>query len=335
MESAARGARLLNGLLAVLVSISGARGAEATDTLPKGDSAAESALLATPTTLDRVGRIVVPVTINGQGPFRFVVDTGASSSTLSPALAHTLGLDSQATIRLNGITGTAEVPAVTVKSLKAGDLTLTDSVFPVIWAPLMAGADGILGLAGVNSPNLLVDFERNRVVLAHATLSKVRGNLLRIHADRVLGGLLVFDARVGRVAVRAVVDTGAERTLGNLALRDALNARPGMGRLVKTNVYGATNEVVSGEIQQAPTIVIDLLRITDTAVVFGDFHIFSIWGLQEEPALILGMDVLGTVGSLGVDFEHRNVLITPPGASGGGASALTHSTLSAGGRTTR
>ena len=30
---------------------------------------------ATPTTLDRIGRILVPVTINGLGPFRMLVDT--------------------------------------------------------------------------------------------------------------------------------------------------------------------------------------------------------------------------------------------------------------------
>ena len=38
---------------------------------------------ATPTRLDRVGRVVTPVVINGRGPFRFVLDTGANRSVLS------------------------------------------------------------------------------------------------------------------------------------------------------------------------------------------------------------------------------------------------------------
>ena len=46
----------------------------------------DDALLASPTTRDHIGRVVVPVRINGQGPFRFIVDTGASHSTVSPAL---------------------------------------------------------------------------------------------------------------------------------------------------------------------------------------------------------------------------------------------------------
>src|SRR5690242_5689752 len=175
-ESAVRGSRRLAGRLVTLaaaalcVAAGSASSTEAVGPLPADSNAVETDMLATPTTLDRIGRIVVPVTINGQGPFRFVVDTGASSSTLSPKLARVLGLSSQSTILLNGITGTAEVPAVSVKHLQAGELTISDRLLPVVWAPLMAGADGILGLAGVDSPNLLVDFQRNRVQLASRSL---------------------------------------------------------------------------------------------------------------------------------------------------------------------
>ena len=45
-----------------------------------------------PTRRDRIGRIWAPVEINGQGPFRLVLATGASHSALTPRLAHTLGL---------------------------------------------------------------------------------------------------------------------------------------------------------------------------------------------------------------------------------------------------
>src|SRR6185503_8146145 len=78
-------------------------------------------LFASPTRLDRVGRIVAPVYINGQGPFRLVVDTGASHSTISPQLAERLALSTSlsSAILLNGVTGAAEVPAVRVGRLQA------------------------------------------------------------------------------------------------------------------------------------------------------------------------------------------------------------------------
>src|SRR5262245_22989425 len=45
-----------------------------------------------PTRSDRLGRVVAPVIVNGQGPFRFIVDTGANRSAVSQALADQLGL---------------------------------------------------------------------------------------------------------------------------------------------------------------------------------------------------------------------------------------------------
>src|SRR5579859_2513690 len=78
-------------------------------------SDADDSLFASPTTHDHIGRVVVPVMINGQGPFRFVVDTGASHSTISPKAASALGLTPAPvpTIVLDGITGSITVSAVT------------------------------------------------------------------------------------------------------------------------------------------------------------------------------------------------------------------------------
>jgi hypothetical protein len=79
-------------------------------------------------------------------------------------------------------------------------------------------------------------------------------------------------------------------------------------------VYGATKEVEPGEIVEAPTISIASLRITDVAITYGDFHIFRIWNMEHEPAMILGMDVLGTVASLNIDFKNQMVYVgnVPP-----------------------
>ncbi|HEX7418020.1 MAG TPA: aspartyl protease family protein, partial [Steroidobacteraceae bacterium] len=57
---------------------------------------------AIPTTRDRIGRIIAPVTLNGRGPFRFVVDTGANHSTVSSALAAALRLTPAANVMLHG-----------------------------------------------------------------------------------------------------------------------------------------------------------------------------------------------------------------------------------------
>src|SRR5579859_1923702 len=237
----------------------------------------DALLFASPTTRDHVGRVVVPVMVNGQGPFRFIVDTGANHSTISPRLARELGLkpSEETSIVLDGITGTAQVAFVTIDRLQAGDLTIGSTDLPVVWAPVMAGADGILGAAGLPEKSLLIDFQRNRVEIARRIDSFLRSQSVKIHALSLTHGLVAVDARVGRTRVTAIIDTGAERTLGNLALRDALKMPRSRGVVAVTSVYGTTEKVELGEIARAPQITIESLHITDVAVVYGDFHIFN------------------------------------------------------------
>jgi predicted aspartyl protease len=281
----------------------------------------EALLVATPTTRDHIGRVIVPVTINGQGPFRFIVDTGANHSTISPGLVQTLGLQPsvEASILLDGITGSAQVTFVTINRLQAGDMTIEGTTLPVVSADIMGGADGILGAAGFTTKSLIVDFQRNRVAIARNVAAGVRTEAMRVHALRLTHGLITLDTRVGGVRVQAVIDTGSERTLGNLALRDALRMPGRRGAVVQvTSVYGATEKIEAGEIRIAPTIAIESLRVSDVAIVYGDFHIFKVWEMVDKPAMIIGMDVLGTVPALGIDFEKQDVYLAGVREKGSG-----------------
>ena len=270
-------------------------------------------LLAAPTTRDRIGRITVKVMVNGQGPFPFVVDTGASHSTVSPALVKTLGLNpnDSAPIELDGITGSALVPGVTVNSLEAGTWAIRHQPMPVLWAPVMGGAEGILGAAGLSEDSLVIDFIHDRVVIAKSVDYSLRTQGLRVHGVRLSDGLLTIDSEVDGIHLKAVVDTGAERTLCNAALEKELFRREGKDKGVArvTSVYGATEDTVQGKLVQAPLVSIGTLRIANMEVVCGNFHIFDVWGMADKPAMILGMDVLGTVSALGIDFKHHDLYV--------------------------
>jgi predicted aspartyl protease len=259
--------------------------------------------------------------VNGQGPFRFIVDTGANHSTISPGLVQTLGLQpsEEASIVLDGITGSAQVAFVTIDRLQAGDMTIEATALPVVSADVMGGADGILGAAGFTSKSLMVDFQHNRVAIAGNVAAAVRTEAMKVHAVRLTHGLITLETRVGGVRVQAVIDTGSERTLGNLALRDALRMPGRRGAVVQvTSVYGATEKIEAGEIRIAPTIAIESLRVTDVAIVYGDFHIFKVWELADKPAMIIGMDVLGTVPLLSIDFEKQDVYLAGVQEKGSG-----------------
>jgi predicted aspartyl protease len=288
----------------------------------------DTALFASRTQLDQIGRIIVPVMLNGQGPFRFIVDTGASHSTISPRAAAALGLvpPADALVAVNGITGTDELPAVPIERLQAGDLVIQNTRLPVISAPMLANSDGILGAAGLTNERILVDFLHDRVLITRSHGAGAVADFVRIPARRVRGGLIMVRVLIGRVAANAVIDTGSERTLGNLALRDALHARGAVDTIALTTpVYGATSQVSTGEVAIAPVIALGPARLAHLAVVFGGFHIFKLWNLEREPALILGMDALGTLEGLSIDFASGDLYVRSPDMDNSGV-IVSHNT---------
>src|SRR5690349_5215676 len=73
-------------------------------------------LFVAPTLRDKIGRIWAPVFIDGKGPFRLVLDTGASRSALTSHVAQSLGGTGARpeSILVHGVTGSAVVPAIRV-----------------------------------------------------------------------------------------------------------------------------------------------------------------------------------------------------------------------------
>lgn len=272
-------------------------------------------LLACPTTRDYVGRVVANVMVDGKGPFRFIIDTGANQSTIAPRLAAALGLvpSAREPIRVAGVTGTAVVPSVRIESLRAGALNITHTRLPVIWSPIMAGADGILGAAGLDKDTLRVDFRHNSVEIRRAAGGGTREGYARLQARRLQGGLLSVPGKVGHVRVTAIIDTGSPQTLGNMALfRLLYSEAQNRGKGVSTSVYGATKQVRLGEVHLTPMIDLGSIRIGKPVLVFGDFPIFDLWGLTRHPAIILGMDVLGTVNAFSIDFRYAELNLAAP-----------------------
>src|SRR5262249_39301066 len=76
-----------------------------------------------PTSRDRIGRIWAPVLIDGKGPYRLVLDTGANHTAVTARTAQSLGTPASAeiTARVDGFTGSAVVPTIHVDSIEIGD----------------------------------------------------------------------------------------------------------------------------------------------------------------------------------------------------------------------
>jgi len=274
-------------------------------------------LYATPSRRDRAGRIVAPVQINGRGPFRFILDTGANRSAISAETAEQLGLEVEfdAPMGVHGVTGSSVLPSVMVASLRAGDIDFGGRRIPVLPPAVFGGTHGILGIDALQDARVEVDFARDRVTIRHSSGRRAPYGYLVLRAERRHGGLLMVDGKVGRVPIKAILDTGAERSLGNEALFEALSLTSRRAREgVATTVIGATSHVAKGTTFTTPTIALGPARLHNLTVTFGDLHVFDVWSLDDEPALLIGMDLLGRLQHIVIDYPRGEFqLRAPPG----------------------
>jgi hypothetical protein len=272
------------------------------------------------TAQDRVGRVMTPVFVNGVGPFAFVVDTGASSTVIAPRVARRLSLqvDATNTKLLRGITGSEVVPTVSVSNITAGGITLENSSLPVVEPRVFADADGIFGADAFGRGCLIVSFERAKVAILSKPCPRVDDNWEKVRARLQFGGLVVTDARIGTTRAVAIIDTGAERSLGNPALLAALRERKKISlEPNNTQVYSATSQVVFGDLLMTPSLRMAGVTVGRFEVVYGDFEVFRIWDVVDQPAIVLGIDVLGQMDAIMIDYTRSEILVLPRGATSG------------------
>ena len=270
---------------------------------------APEARYVSPTRRDRIGRIWAPVFINDKGPYRLVLDTGASRSCVTANVARDLGLvpDSSHAIRLQAVTGSATVATVRVDSLLIGDLLITGSRLPII-PDALGGAEGILGNEGLRDRRVYIDFRHDLISITHSHNRPAPPGFMTVPFRLERGRLLTVDAWMGSVRAKAIIDTGGQSTVGNLALRDALLRRKNNHEQPSVDhIEGVTSEVQDGEGRSAPAIEFGPININTHRMTFADMRIFEYWKLTDEPALLIGMDALGLLDTLIIDYR-RNEL---------------------------
>lgn len=327
-----RRARPIGGLLVSLVLATAT--ALADEAAPASQPAADpdqqqsGPMYASPTRADRVGRILAAVEINGKGPYRFIVDTGANSSALAPHVAEQLGLPpvEGGVVQVHGVTGTALLPAVHVESLRVGGIVLPPETLPLLPGDIFAGADGILGVAGIQQMRMDVDFAKDQVTITPSNGKRAPSGYMTVRASLWQGGLLLVEGKVGSVPTKVIIDTGAERTIGNMQLREALASKAKREKVTEVKVLGATPSVGTATYFRVPRIRIGPTQLVDLPVTFGELYVFQLWGLTDEPALVVGMDVLGGLERFVVDYKRAEFQIKSRGTAGFDVKRCTSST---------
>lgn len=250
--------------------------------------------------------MTVAVQVNGQGPFRFVVDSGADTSVIGAHVAQRLGLPAASPVTLHGMTASGEVARVKVDSLGLGGSVFDQLELPVLQERDL-GAAGMIGIDALVEQRLMLDFEKKviKVEDAHRPAPRLDGEIVVV-ARRRRGQLILTQARANGKPVEAVIDTGSEITIGNLALRDQLRRRFG-DKFTTVSVTGVTGVTVDLQMIRIAELRLGPVVLQDVPIAFAEVPPFAVFGLSKGPALLLGTDLMETFRRVSLDFRARKV----------------------------
>lgn len=265
---------------------------------------------------DKSRRLTVAVDVAGRGPFRFLVDTGADRTAVSREVVQRLRLAPGARAKLHSVTGVSSVSTASVPHLRISERQVR-SVEAAVLDEHNMGADGVLGTDSLRSQRVLFDIKNNLLSItpANSRPPRMEEGTVVIEARRKEGRLIVTEAEADGQPLDVVVDTGAEISIGNEALRRALLGRRQLKANGTLELLSVTGEKLQGDYLTLKELSIGGVTLRDLSIVFVDAHTFRQMRLEKKPALLLGMNAIRAFDKVTIDFARKKLRVVVPKGS--------------------
>lgn len=278
----------------------------------------DDALTVIPRRISDTGHIVVETQLNGLGPFRFVIDTGASISVIYEHTRAKIGIEPLQNIKAHvfGIGGSDLFPLARVAEIRVGGEFWQDARVAVLpdTSPIAARVDGILGVDFLSQYAVLHSRQEQALLLYPKELvsdslymgwDSVTLRELRVGDGNV--AVFVLDMYIDAQHIPAVFDLGATASLMNRRGARALDI------LVRSPRTTPEIHGVAGGAEVLAELHVWRLEINNSIwrnriFLVGEFPVFRKLGINRGPAAIAGADLFGERDFI-VDFTRRRLLV--------------------------
>ncbi len=258
---------------------------------------------------DRSERMTLPVEVAGLGPYPFIIDTGSQRSIVATELAERLALPLLAPVTIVSMAGREQVASVHLPQIKFGSYVVKDlPALSIAHANL--GSAGLIGLDGLKDKRLTLDFRAGKMEVGRSRRTQREssdGQTIIVEARSRFGQLILVGSKIDGRKVSVVLDTGAELSIGNMALLRKLKLQklvipPTAATL--TSVTGETVPVLFSIVRQ---INIESVMLENVPMVFLDAAPFDELKLADHPSMLLGMKMLRMFDRVAIDFGNRQI----------------------------
>lgn len=263
--------------------------------------------------VDPYDRMTVKVSIQGRGPYNFLVDTGADHTVVSSALAGSLNLVPGERVQMYTITGDQSVKTAALGQMKFSEKTMQNVTAAVLDAAHL-GADGVIGIDSLRSERVTFDFAKGLMTIVPSRSAEPRadGDTIVVTGRLKAGRLVLTEANAGGKSVNVVVDTGSDITVGNRALRRKLHRSGLLHSVGPIALKSVTGHIIAGDLMVLDKLNVGGVVIEQMSIVFTDAPIFKVLKLEDRPAVLLGMNAIRAFKRVSIDFANRKFRVVVP-----------------------
>ena len=264
------------------------------------------------------GHVLVPVSVNGQAPATFAVDTAASANVINARYATSLGpaLPAGESVRVEGAHTSTAATMTRFDQLEMGTLTARETPAVIMDLSHVEGPDmqldGLIGAPLLSNYDVLFDFAASRLSLYQAGTLAVMGRaaphtVAPIEPGLGHGRIVLFAVSFQDQPLLAVLDTGSGRSGINSPAATALGIDVPAG-MAAAHQGGATMHAPRAALPSMEIELGDGRLASSTPVAIIDLPVFGPLGLADRPAMLLGTNFL-TERRLGIDYAGSQVYL--------------------------
>ena len=258
----------------------------------------DGALVVIPHQVGSQGHIIVKVTINDHGPYRFALDTGASISVVFDKTREETGLELLAgeQVLVHGMIGSGHFPLTTVTELKIGKESWRNARLASLPGngAVPSEIDGILGVDFLSRYAVGVSAEDRVVRLYPPTLVSNRSYsrwhsipMRKLQVGQGPAFAYSINLQINKITIPAILDLGAGFNLMNWRAAQAIKVKP-RGAMSRKVIYGAVEDArIVAELEVAK-LGVENLHWRRRTFFISKFSIFEVLDLENKPAAIVG-----------------------------------------------
>ena len=278
----------------------------------------DAAVAVVPHRTGEFGHIVVETMVNDEGPFRFMLDTGASISVIFESTRSAAAIEPLEGVRAHvlGMTGSGTYPVADVSRISVGHETWRNARVAVLpdLAPIGGRVDGILGIDFISryavwySPeDRMLRFYPKQMTAESAYLEWMNIDLWDLRVGDGDLSVFAFDIFVSGERIPTVFDLGSDSNIMNVKAARRLDVffrRPGK----LSNVHGITGQTpVLAEIR-IWRLEIERTFWRNRLFLVGEFPVFELLDLERRSAALAGTSFFKDRDFI-IDFSRKRLLV--------------------------